>query len=394
MQKIIARAAKEHIIAAAALHAIIARTAVQKIVAGRIEIQREVAFHVIVAGAAHEHVVARAALQHIIPIAPIEHIVAGDAHRIVRIVAVHKVVARAPHDRVVARTAVHGIVPLVTAQRVGAGSAVEEIVLRAAEDPVVPPAGENRVVARVAEQLVIPSPAGDEVAAPARMDQVVVVADGRGEPAGIRRGPGVVPLFIEERGVDRLEDGVAVQVGAHLHEVIHFLKLRARRRTEIRDDLWRVRQRDAQVAVGEVFYRQRAVDGQVVARDAIPLVGELIVQALVVRLAALLDPNRHQVLVIDDGALPIAAIPTRYGIRRVVHDDVMAITRVIDVQVLPRPSPQHIIAFAPDEDVVAGCAEDEIVLVSPLNGIATTGYGRVRRDNNLLERLTFPFLRK
>src|SRR3989454_4940029 len=301
--------------------------------------------------------------------------------RIVRIVAVHKVVARAPHDRVVARTAVHRIVPLVTAQRVGARPAVEEIAVSAAGEPIIPGAGENRVAARIAKELVIPSPAGDEVAAPARMDQVVVVADGRGEPAGIRRGPGVIPLFIEERGVDRLEDGVAVQVGAHLHEVIHFLKLRARGTTEVRDDVRGIRQRDAELAVGEVFYRQRAVDGQVVARDAIPLVGELIVQALVVRLAALLDPTRHQVLVIDDGALPIAAIPTRYGIRRVVHDDVMAITRVIGVQVLPRPSPQHIIAFATDQDVVGFLAEDQILVLSTGYLIASISDNRIFRSS-------------
>src|SRR2546426_9989796 len=98
--------------------------------------------------------------------------------------------------------------------------------------------------------------------------------------------------------------------------------------------------------------------------------------------------------IVDDGPLAIPAIAAIKTIGLIIDDDVMPIPCVIDVQVLPRPSAQHIIALATDKDVVAGCAKDEIVLVSPLNGIATTGYGRVRRDNNLLERLTFPFLRK
>jgi len=62
--------------------------------------------------------------------------------------------------------------------------------------------------------------------------------------------------------------------------VIHFLKLRARRRTEIRDDLWRVRQRDAQVAVAEIFDGEGVVDDQIAARP-IPDKGERAIEALV-----------------------------------------------------------------------------------------------------------------
>src|SRR5207247_3332397 len=119
-------------------------------------------------------------------------------------------------------------VPLVTAQRVGAGTAVENIILRAAEDLIIPGAGGDGICARVPEELVVARAAGDGVAPALCVDQIVVVAQGWREPAELGcAGLCVVAIVIEEGREDRLENRVAVCIDAHLHEVIHFLKHRA-----------------------------------------------------------------------------------------------------------------------------------------------------------------------
>ena len=199
------------------------------------------------------------------------------------------------------------------------------------------------------------------------MDQVVVVADGRGEPAGIRRGPGVVPLFIEERGVDRLEDGVAVQVGAHLHEVIHFLKLRARGTTEVRRDVRGIRQRDTELPVLKVLV-DRQNHGAARAADikialSVDCVSELPIRALEgARTWRDLDTALKHLAVYCDEVRTLC-----------VFDPVVAIAGRVDIDIVPFPAIEHVIALPAKEHIIPFFAEDQVIVCGSHQAIGALG---------------------
>src|SRR5207244_5031778 len=85
--------------------------------------------------------------------------------------------------------------------------------------------------------------------------------------------------------------------------------------------------------------------------------------------------------IVDDGPLSIPAIAAIKTIGLIIDDDVMPIPCVIDVQVLPRPSPQHVIALPADEDVVGFLAEDQIFVLSAGYLIASISDNRIFRSS-------------